>query len=507
MGSAYEKNRTAATDQSRLNDAPYGLYLAGSALLTVAITVFFFSPPFAAWRKLNLPTASKWSETSRAVDVLRQLNDPWTPASRDTHRVIEWRLFFPLLGYYLSLPPTLFLALPLVGCLAASALIAHVMNRELKNRYAAFYSTVLAAGCAWFFVSTGWLSYNDSWIILGLTVVTFVRSPLACLATSLCCPWIDERLVLMLPTCLGVRFFLDEQPPRLAAMFKLSAICLLGVAPYLLIRAAAYAQGVDPVTDVYVGAAAKYWPTPWQILEGSWAGLRCLWLYAAAFCYLAPRRRPQQWTAVFLPIAVATYALSLFIAADLGRSISCFLPVGLAGVALLHRQPARWPVHWLQWVMIVNLLLPAWHVVTTFRTPIYYLYVQLGQLKQPVTDDSAERYNAQGMALLESHQIDQAIEAFDMALGVQPDHAAALFNRASANATRGRFEEARKDLTRVIQQGVDLPNAHFLRGFCNEMLGDRAAAAADYQAALRLAPPDWPVRSEAAQRLESFQKQ
>jgi tetratricopeptide (TPR) repeat protein len=157
--------------------------------------------------------------------------------------------------------------------------------------------------------------------------------------------------------------------------------------------------------------------------------------------------------------------------------------------------------------MIVNLLLPAWHVVTSFRTPIYYLHVQLAELGKPVTDDTAERHNATGLALLQSQQIEEAIKAFDRALDVQPSHAAARFNRASANLTRGRFEEARKDLTQVIRQGEDLLNAHFLRGFCHERLGDRQAAAADYQAALRLAPPDWPARSEAAQRLESLRKQ
>lgn len=46
-------------------------------------------------------------------------------------------------------------------------------------------------------------------------------------------------------------------------------------------------RGGDPVTATYMGRASEDWPTILQILEGSWAGLRCMWVYALAFCWLA----------------------------------------------------------------------------------------------------------------------------------------------------------------------------------------------------------------------------
>ncbi len=179
---------------------PYPAFLLSAALVASLVNLFFFCPRFALWRGLDLPTPRV--DIDLAVDTLTQLEDPFARIENRYNRVLQWRLLFPLLGHWLHLPRRLFLALPHVGCLAALALIAHITFREFQQRLLAVLATALAAGCTWFFVSTGWLSYNDSWTILGLVAVALLRSRIVLAAAVLLCPWIDERFLLLLPVCL-----------------------------------------------------------------------------------------------------------------------------------------------------------------------------------------------------------------------------------------------------------------------------------------------------------------
>src|SRR5512140_2040801 len=101
-----------------------------------ALGVFLcFSPRFWLWPATGLPLGEFIAiqpEFHRAFHALRQLAEPWQRIDDPVNRVIEWRLFFPLLGHYLSLPKGLYLALPHLGCLLALATVAGVAWRSTR---------------------------------------------------------------------------------------------------------------------------------------------------------------------------------------------------------------------------------------------------------------------------------------------------------------------------------------------------------------------------------------
>jgi tetratricopeptide (TPR) repeat protein len=480
-----------------LAKVPYPVYLLGAAILAAAITVVFFCPAYSVWFGMFEPGGAMFPETNRAADTLRQLHDPFVKSLSPSNRVIEWRLFFPLLGYYLRLHPVVFLALPHVGCLAALALVIHIACRELGDRLWAFCTGVVAASCAWFFVSTSWLTYNDSWIVLGLLAVSAIRSRYVLVFAALCCPWIDERFVMLLPVCLGLRTYLfhDYRFPR--DLVGDAAVALAGVSPYVLIRLAAMLSGSDAALKA-MEQSEYIWPTPLRLLEGAWAGLRGLWLYAAAFWWLAYRIRPLVWNLIFSVGTALVFTVSCFIAADIGRSVSVFLPVGLVGLVLLHRSYPQWCIRSLPCVMVLNLVLPAAHVMSTFKWPIRNLY---GEQNRPLPD--AEEFNRRGEVMMQEKEAHaEAFKAFTIALDLDPAHIKARLNRAALLLLHGETDSALAEVNMVIERRQDLAPAHYLRGVCWEALGNAAAAMNDYEQALRLAPPDWERREDTRLRLQ-----
>lgn len=489
-----------------LDRLPYPAFLLAAALLASLINLFFFCPRFTLWRGLDLPAARVEPDIDRAVDTLAQLKDPFVRIENPYSRVIHWRLLFPVLGHALHLPPGLFLALPHLGCLAALALIAHVICREVGSRRLALLATMLSAGGAWFFVATGWLSYNDSWLMLGLVASAFLRSRLALGAAILLCPWIDERILLLLPVNLALRsYLLYADGSRWQALID-GAWAAAAAVPYLGIRLNAYLSGNDPVTDAYVQVLAEQVIPLWQYVLGAWMGLRGLWVYVAAFCVLACRLRSTAWNVLVMTGLAATFVVSLLIANDFGRSISAFLPVGLAGIVLCHRHAPRLLARWLPWVLAVNLLLPASHVVGRDQYPIYYFYSELARWSLPPDYLTPEFYNRRGLEGLQRGELERAWSEFETALKLDANFVAARGNRALILVARRAFEPAIQELNAVIASGQNLPDALHLRGKCFEATGRVAAAINDYRQALQVAPPDWPSRAELQQRLAQLQQ-
>jgi hypothetical protein len=484
-----------------LDRLPYPALLLTVALAAALVNLFFFSPRFSLWRALDLPEARVEPDIHRAVDTLKQLEDPSVRIENRYNNVIQWRLLFPLLGYWLRFPRWLFLALPHLGCLAVLALVAHVACRELHQRLLALLATALAAGCAWFFVSSGWLSYNDSWTMLGLVAAAFLRSRIVLGAAVLLCPWIDERFLLLLPVCVALRSYVLYDEGTLKPVLIDGGIAAAAAVPYVAVRLIAYFSGNDPVTDAYVTQAAKESPRWWLLALGAWMGLRMLWVYVAAFCWLACRRRPAVINALVLAGMAAVFLVSLFIAADVSRSITLFLPVGLAGMVLLGRHSPPALARFLPWLLLANLLSPASHVISSFQVPIYYFYSEVGRWSSPPEYLTPDYYNARGLELLQKNQPEQAWEEFERALKLDPDFAAARGNKALILAARREYEPAIEELNLVVESGVNVPDALHLRGNCFEALRRYEAAIDDYQQALILAPQDWPSRGEVQQRL------
>ena len=90
---------------------------AGFALGASILTLLLFAPRFWTWTGLQVPDKflHEQPEIHRAHFLLAQLEDPWRKIpglERTSDLVIEWRLLFPVVGHYLHLSPTVFLALP-----------------------------------------------------------------------------------------------------------------------------------------------------------------------------------------------------------------------------------------------------------------------------------------------------------------------------------------------------------------------------------------------------------
>jgi hypothetical protein len=343
-------------------------YVLAPALACVVV-LYFFAPRFYLWRGLTLGIPELYSapEINRAREVLTQLDDPRVVITSSTNRVIYWRPFFPAIAHYLHLPQRVFLALPFLGCLAAAAVVYAVLAREFPLRRQAFYGTVSACAASWFFVSTGWLTYNDSWIVFALLGTVFARSRVLLLCCCLAAPWIEERFVVLLPTCLALRSLVtvDKQIGFRRVAVDV-AFAVVGVTPYLIVRVTAYLNGTDPVfTDYVKEHVGQIYPLL-RYVEGAWAGLRANWIYVVLWGWLAWSYRPRWYVAAAQLGMIASLVAVLKMAGDLHRSTSSFIPLAVAGMVLFQR---RWPaqsVRLLPLVGALNLALPASLVITVF---------------------------------------------------------------------------------------------------------------------------------------------
>ena len=349
--------------------------------------MFVFTPRFVYWRALDIAELERPSaEVHRAFDSVRQLDDPWAPVEHPTNKVIAWRLLFPLIWHYLHLPRWAFLAMPQVGCVLVLWLVAWISHREFRNWPQTWMTTTLFATLLWFFVSTGWLTYFDSWLVLGLLVVAFVESRLALALTCLATPWVDERFVMALPVLLSVRAVALGRIEDKRWRFILVDVAIVFAAsiPYPAIRAAVWLHG-DPESTAYVQthwdeAQAVSWM---RYVDGLWSGFRAAWIAVGAAIWLVWRRVGWVWGLPFGMVVVASSIGGLFVAADMSRTLMAESPVVLLGILLWRRSNLSTFRYALPAILAANLLLPASHVVWTFTSPIRYLYAEIDEYRHP----------------------------------------------------------------------------------------------------------------------------
>ncbi|MGA3007672.1 MAG: tetratricopeptide repeat protein [Opitutaceae bacterium] len=476
----------------------------GVAVLAALVAIFLFSPNFNRWRALG--TAFILPEVARADDALRQLQNPFVHIDNYTNRVLQWRLFFPLVGHALGLSPAGYLALPFAGCLLVLIFIVRLTRKRGFDWSEAFAMAMLLATCSWFFVSTGWLGVFDSWYVLGLLLVVFADDLGLAAAATLIAPWIDERFVIMLPLGLALRWQYqavlgasrDDRPGR-------RELGWLGVAllPWLAIRLGTFLAGHDPVAAGFVrdmpahqfSVGAKYY------FLGLWHGIRWGWIFAAAWMVLAWRQgrgRVGLW-ALFL----GTLAINLFIAEDLSRSVSTLVPVIVLGALWLkHRSsPAFRPA--LFGACALNLVFPAAHIVGGSVAPIrnYYFAWQQGL---PTGREAAAYYNLYADRCAQEHRAGEALLALNLSLAADPELATTYLSRAAVYAGEGKLKEALVDADKAVTLAPRWPAAWFNRGRLRAKTGDVDGALADLDQALRLAPADWPQRAEARSTMENL---
>ena len=441
----------------RFPRAKHVLNIIVIVLAAYGLSVFFFTPRFALWNGLHIPQASVAPEVNRAIDALAQLKEPLVKIENGSNIVLQWRLFFPLLGHFLHLPVPVYLAIPHVGCFAALLYVALISKQFGGTGRQVFYVTTLAATTSWFFVSTGWLSYEDSWNIFGLLLVTFSRSRAVLLVTCLYEPFIDERFILAIPLVLALRLILatDQEAASRRRLLIDAAVISAPLAPYVLLRIVVLSRDHGSIEYLTNRMTELRDPVAFtQYLLGFWMGLRLLWASVAGVLLLLFWNR--RWAAgSLLTLTLAfSIAVAMVIAADLSRSMSIMLPAAVVGTLLLIRSfPEQMKVT-LPAMMIGNLMLPACHVVTLFNSPIFYFYSSINECAHPPAIVNADDYTHEG-----------AVAALD-----------------------GKYADALKLLDSAVELNSRSVVALTTRGMAKAALDDHAGAMADVNAALRIDP-------------------
>lgn len=109
-------------------------------------------------------------------------------------------------------------------------------------------------------------------------------------------------------------------------------------------------------------------------------------------------------------------------------------------------------------------------------------------LGQAAAADRAELHGQAGRAWLDAGDAARAEEAFTAALGLAPDDAVRLIDRAIARGARGRDFEALEDLDRAVALAPGSTDALILRAAALRRVGQAALAAEDIAAALARDP-------------------
>ncbi len=478
------------------------LALLALALAAGGLVLVVFTPRFVTWRSMLLPQRMPFPEVHRAYDTRFQLQDPWAPADTASNAVIAWRLLFPLIWHYLHLPYWSYLVVPFIGCVLVLWLTASILQQRLQDRAQTFMATALFAALPWYFVSTGWLSYFDSWLVLGLLIVSFAPSLPWVGAVCLLTPWIDERFVFALPIAVAVRalaFRRIEERAWRALAIDLAVIALTSL-PYPAIRAVVWSTG-DPDSTSYV---QKYWhdlqevPTS-RLLEGLWSGYRFSWLMVAAAVYFAVRRVGTMWGAAFAVLVIGSSIGALMIAADMSRTLTIECTVMLLGVLYWHEsEPARFR-YALPVILAANLLFPAEHVLWPFKVPIRYLYTQIDNYRDPPPDLQPGTYFRSAQAMLRQGNRQGAVWGYTMALALDDQFAEAYVGRASLMLGEGNIEAAQVDLDKALFLNAQLPDALLMRAELYRRRGEIPAAVNDLRKALAVAPAEWALRAQAAE--------
>lgn len=353
---------------SHLDRFKYFLFLIISSLFSYMFVLFFFAPRFILWRQLGQPITGNVvpPEIFRAIFVLKQLENPFIHIDNPGNHVINWRLFFPLLGHYLHIPKSIFFILPHLGVLLTLGTIIHVVNKEGQGRIFSICVAILLATTSWFFTSTGYLLNFDAWVLLGMLVVAFFSSDLLLFFACLCVPWIDERFILALPLCLLVRasYFQWEEEGVLKKVCRDGFVLLIAVLPYVCARVAALMTGADTTSLGYLNSRLVETGISMVLaIEGMFAGLRFVWMLIVIFIVYNFIRKKFFWGGTVLLVSVITAFFQPFIAQDLSRSMFVFVPCGLMAVILMIRQRMVYRTHLVIAIFILNLVNPAVHIM------------------------------------------------------------------------------------------------------------------------------------------------
>jgi hypothetical protein len=476
------------------------------AIGSFAILLFFFSPPWWAFRMwVRVPEIGVVPEVRRGVNVLYQVEHLGAAIPDQLHGVIQWRLLFPVVGHVFSLPPMMLFGLADLGCVFVLAFIITVLRRRGLGFVETGLIAVTLGATSWFFTSTGWLGYFDSWLALALLLVAFARASWPVWLACLWAPWVDERFAVAVLLALFCRYLLRINEAGTAVpvfRWMQEFIVPVGlVAAFVVVR-----LGLLPSHSGSMATVGGYLATqnnlaaPWpRIALGIWEGLRAAWFLVVAAVWLGWRRRWESLTMGAVLVAIA--GLGIFSAQDFSRSMTMVLPVAMYGAILTVKMvPGWWP-----WALRVGaaaaLVLPAHHVISDRVNPIYYLYHEIANVQRQPRAIMPELFELGGIHEMEEGDSANAESDLSMAIKLSDDPTGPAKQRGLLYANQGRWADARRDFTTMVEHEPKNPDAWFMRAQAALALGDVVAAQADMQQAVAVAPKDWTTRPAVAQFL------
>jgi hypothetical protein len=484
-----------------------GFGTAAVALTASAVVVRFFSPSWIAFRGwARVPELfSNGILVRRGTFVARQVADPFVPIDDRIHKVVRWRLLIPLLGHYLGMPAGAVLGLSHLGCVLVLVAIVRLARARGFSWFESGMLAVVVGASGWFFVSTGWLGYYDSFLVLGLLTVAYAvrRWPvwLACILT----PWIDERFIIGVPLALLVRWIgtADPPSPRTLGTWLLREVLIPGAlaSAYVGLRFALAGRAGSQTFIEYWRSLDANIPL-WRYTFGAWEGLRAGWgLVILAVFALVTRRAIFAGALLALCIA-ATLLAGLASADDLSRAATIVVPVVPLGWQLARKSP--WWRRLYVGALLVGaaLLLPAHHVVSTFTIPINDLWYESHLLLDPPPPFAPGPYLQEAQRVANQGDASRAESLANVALKLAPD--AEGYNvHGVILARQGRWQEALADFDRAITLDPNLAEAWMNRARANAALGTTDAARADATRARVLAPGS-PLAADAEALLRSL---
>jgi len=473
--------------------------VASGAML---VCLYFFCPRFSLWRGLEVTESNFNPEVNRAQDVLRQVANPFAPIENQSNRVIRWRLLFPLIWHTLSLPRLTLLAVPWVGVWLTLMFVAAWAVRETCSLPAAMAMTVLAGTMSWFFVSTGWLAYYDSWLMLALVVLTFQRNRAVVLATCFLAPWIDERVVFELPLIWALRAAEYGKGNR-SRLVREAAAESLAVSPYVALRCALLLTGRDPQARGYLASIAFDHRFTWMI-QGFWEGLRAGWIAIFGAAVLFWRRGRRRELAAIAAGTVAALALNDHFAGDVGRTTSVLLPLVLFGGLELFRHDALRGARVLGVLAVFNLVFPARNYFLGWSLPVYYFPREWERWNNPPLEVDPKFYLFRAQDALKQQDAAKAEHLFNVAIQLDPGLMLAHYNLGRLALQRRDWARARACFDTALACDARDPDPWFWRALTKGEQNDRAGERRDLEQSLRVAPPDWPGRAAADHLLSTL---
>ncbi|MCC6416501.1 MAG: hypothetical protein IT582_11385 [Opitutaceae bacterium] len=317
---------------------------------------------------MSAPAAGTF-QWDRGLTFLQQVDEPFR---QDIEPAMLWRQLPALVCHYAGLRSRTAFLFPWLGAFTAVVYVAVVAARQNPAPRFVWGCTLLYASSAALLVPAHWFGINDGWIWLGLLAVAFGRSTFTPVIAILLCPWVDERFLIALPVALLIRGRASD-PAFCWKHFTL----LVWILPYALIRVGFLGVSGGALTSEYLGDRAQMLIhlAPFAPL-GWWMALRGGWVPAG---YAAAR---YGWS---IAVASILALLACFVVAyDISRSAAVLAPLMLAGCFEWHRVHPADAARQIWWLALINLLLPAVHVVHDKIDLINPLPIELIRLWQGI---------------------------------------------------------------------------------------------------------------------------